>query len=299
MLLSRLAQNVFWLGRYLERGEDMARAIIAHDQLCLDMPKAWSPGFRPLLSMSGEAWSPESVEGRSEQERVLGCLVRDPDSPSSVISILARARDNLRVSRPIVPKECWNTLNGAYLSLVDTPASTSPSAMIRALDEVMRACQSVSAQLSGTMTRDDAYAFVRAGRFVERADMLLRITRVAHDLEAFDSSQPFEDVRWMGLLNALGAYHMYRRTHHGRADARRTLSFLLMDTRFPRSLAYSIGELRRALGVLPRSSGLVEQAVAVHPGTLPRDPAQPKEYADHLLVRLAHLSEGIESNYFN
>ena len=298
MLLSRLAQNVYWLGRYLERAEDAARAIVAHDQLCLDMPAALSPGFRPLLALCGGELR-ASPDGRTEQERVLALLVLDQEFPSSVLNTLSRARENLRVTRSIVPMEAWNTVNGAHLALVDAQQDPSPAKVIRVLIDVMEACRAASAQIVGMMTRDSAFAFIRTGRFVERADMLLRVVCMAEELEALDSPRPFDNVRWMGLLNALGALQMYRRAHHGKADAHCTLSFLLLEETFPRSFAYALREVEQSVARLPRSDSLVGRCHDFRPLSLPRNLARPRPFANHLLHRLEDLSIAVERTYFH
>ncbi len=298
MLLSRLAEKLFWLGRYLERTEDISRAIVAYEQLRMDMPAALTPGFRPLAALFGEQLT-RALSDEPEQEQLLRLLVLDPNFDSSVVNCLTRVRENVRVTRPLLPKEAWNSINVAHLSLLESEREHTVGQMLAALEHTKANCQQLSAQLSGTMNRDSAFAFLKAGRFLERADMLLRVTRVAQDLEALDSSAPFDDVRWMGLLNALGAHQMYRRTHHGRTDAHRTLTFLLTDQRFPRSFAYCIHELRDALRPLPNSPDLVRRCTELGRVDLPKDARQPRAYADHMLRGVERLASSVEQTYFH
>jgi uncharacterized alpha-E superfamily protein len=298
MLLSRLAETVFWFGRYIERAEDMARAISAHDRLCLDMPVDWSPGWAPLMSLCGEV-CPRAVDAAvSEQEGVLRFLITDQGNHSSVLSIMTQAREDLRMSRPIVPKETWHTLNAAYLSLREVSCAPSPVALTAVLNEVVAACQQVSAQIAAMMTHDDAYAFVRIGRYLERAQMLLRITTIANAFDLEDAPRPFADVRWMALLKSLGAYQMYRRNNHGRVDAARAMSFLLADIRFPRSLNHCILQIERQLQSLPNGSALQATCDGCKVDSVCDDTSRGRSYAEVRLARVEDLAAAIESSYF-
>jgi len=289
---------LFWLGRYVERAEDVARAISAHVQLCLDLPAESSPEWTPLVALCGEA-APDLGSAVSEREAVLRFLVADHGNRSSVLGIVAQAREDLRMSRPIVPKETWQTLNAAHLSLLDVSREPSLVRLSSVLNEVVAACQQVNAQLSAAMIHDDAYAFIRMGRYVERADMLLRIALMirAFDLEA--APRPFANLRWMALLNALGAYQMYRRSHHGRVDPGLALSFLLAEMRFPRSLNHCVREVERQLLALPHGSRLQAacercKAPAVCNGSL----GEAMTCAEERLAQVENLATAIASTYF-
>jgi uncharacterized alpha-E superfamily protein len=298
MLLSRLAATVFWFGRYVERAEDIARAVSAHERLCLDLPPEHAPSWRPLLTLT--AGAPEGWRGRgaSEQEAVLRFLLTDADHAGSLLTILGRAREDLRATRPLVPKETWQTLNTAYLALSDIARVPTLARLVAVLPEVVASCQQVTAQITGTMTHDEAYRFLRLGRYLERADMLLRVTTISAVFEAGAAPRPFEDVLWMGLLKGLGAYQMYRRNNHGRIHPERAFTFLLTDERFPRSLNHCAIQVSRELRSLPHGGALLEhcRACVAHPRDVVAGSVM--AYAEERLAAVAELGEAIESVYF-
>ncbi|MET0412297.1 MAG: alpha-E domain-containing protein [Polyangiaceae bacterium] len=299
MLLSRLAATVFWFGRYVERAEDVARAVSAHERLCLDLPPEHAPSWRPLLTLTGG--EPEGWRGRavSEQESVLRFLLTE-DQYGSVLAILGRAREDLRATRPLVPRETWQTLNTAYLALSDLARTPTLERMVAVLPEVVAACQQVTAQTTGTMTHDDAYRFLRLGRYLERADMLLRVTTIASVFEAEPAPRPFEDVLWMGLLKGLGAYQMYRRSNHGRVHPERAFTFLLAEERFPRSLNHCMSQVARELRSLPHGTALLERCDACRARPLDADAGADSAtaYGEERLSAIGELGEAIENLYF-
>lgn len=302
MLLSRLAERVYWLGRYLERAEDLSRAIVAHSHMCLDIPQNAVEGFTPLLELS-------EGEGRAIRERlgpnasllsILRALVLDENHSASLLSVLTSARENARACRAVIPEETWDTLNPAYLGLLDLVAHPSVSRVERAVEKVIKACQQINTQLSEAMVRDEAFLFVQVGRYIERADMLLRITQISETLGAVkDRDAPFADVRWMGMLHAQNAYQVYRREFQGRADVGSTLRFLLGSRKFPRSLWFSLSEVATALGDLPHSEKLVEECEALRAFAQPLHPTEPRSYAQGLLTGLAALSNSLKTTYFS
>jgi uncharacterized alpha-E superfamily protein len=289
---------VFWFGRYIERAEDMARAISAHERLCLDMPWERSPGWLPLLTLCGEDTTASPRAGASEQEIVLELLITDTKQRGSVLSILTQAREDLRLSRPIVPKETWQTLNAAYLLLREVSRDPSLVKLTAVLPEVIAACQQVTAQITASMTHDDAYRFVRLGRYLERADMLLRVTTLASAFDQRALVRPFDDVLWMGLLRAIGAYQMYRRNNHGRVDADRAFAFLLTEARFPRSLNHCVAQVERELGSLPHGLELQEKCRRCKAEALPKSDQSAMVYVEQRLAAVSELSAAVESAYF-
>jgi uncharacterized alpha-E superfamily protein len=299
MLLSRLAATVFWFGRYIERAEDVARVVSAHERLCLDMPTERSPGWLPLLTLTGGAPEGWDRGAANEQEAVLRFLVTDATHPGSLLAILREARQDLRATRPIVPKETWQTLNAAYLAVSDVAREPSLVDLLAVLPEVVSACQQVTAQITGTMTHDDAYRFARLGRYLERADMLLRVTTIACAFEQSPTARPFDDVLWMGLLKALGAYQMYRRSNHGRVHADRAFAFLLTEERFPRSLNHCIAQVIRELSCLPHGASFGEECRACLAHDLPAtSQSSGMDYAEQRLAAVGALASSIERAYF-
>jgi uncharacterized alpha-E superfamily protein len=300
VLLSRLAERVYWLGRYLERSEDLARAILAHTKMSLDMPESAEVAFKPLLEICGVA---TQLTGSSPSSRgllpILRALVMEGGETSSLLALVTSARENARVCRAFIPEDVWDTLNPAYLSLVDLNQRASIPKIEQAIQGVIRACQQIHTQLAESMSRDEAFLFVQLGRYIERADMLLRVTQVSEALGRVNNQDaPFADVRWMSMLHSQNAYQMYRREHEGHADIASTLRFLLGSQKFPRSLWFSLSEVSSFLDQLPMSRDLVEECEALRAFALPCKPTEPRVYAEGLLMGLSALSDSLHTTYF-
>lgn len=250
MLLSSVAETMLWTGRYIERANGLARAVQGYERLSLDLPGVRSLDLRPLLALVGR----ESLaygETSRDTAALLGALVLDQQNPSSVWGALHRARENLRQGRVVTPPKVWETLNTLYGEISKADAEHVPTVM-GLLESVAFACDRVEGDLAASMTRDEAYSFLRIGRHLERADMLLRImATLLPALVTEGPSRVFDDVRWLGFLRLTGAHAMYCRRHHTNVDPRAILHFLLLDVSFPRSVAHGLREIDRELLGLP------------------------------------------------
>lgn len=299
MLLSRLAETMFWLGRYVERAEDLARVIIAHEQLYLDMPRDAST-WRPLLELCGAELPAEGSSTFSSPGRVADLLVKSENNPASIYRTLHNARENLRLSRPLLPKESWQVLLATCDLLEALRPMASLTEVVRTLGRVVEHCQRLTGQIDGCMSRDEAYSFFQMGRMLERSDVTLRvIVMLAGVLTNRDRSQPFANVRWLGTLKYLAADHMFLRRYHARTEPLVAIRFLLFDPWFPRSVYRCLNEIEKELEVLPNSPEALELCRACHQKQSIVDAiAEPETYATSGLGLVAALSAGIERTYF-
>ena len=185
MLLSRVAESVYWTGRYLERAEATARLVQVHTELFLDLPKAAGVGWSPLLAVtgSGDAFRTQLLRGRPRSE-VVGFLAVDADNPGSVVASLAQARANLRVTRAVVPREAWEVLNELHLWAVGHLDEAVDRRTRVCVDGPRRAAAASCSRgsLDGTMSHDESYSFLEIGRFLERADMTTRVLDVQAEI---------------------------------------------------------------------------------------------------------------------
>ena len=250
MLLSRVAESVYWAGRYLERAEATARLVHVHTELFLDLPKAAGVGWTPLLAVtgSGEAFRHRRLE--VSEEHVVGFLAAGAEYRGSIVASVAQAHANLRVTQAILPSEAWEVLNQLHL----WAAATLHQALDRRtrlgwLAQLIRQCQLLSGLLEGTMSHDDTYAFLVIGRGVERADMTTRILDVQAGILVGqrDAATPYADLTWIGVLRSLGAHQMFRRTAGSTVSGPAAMRFLLRDPQFPRSVERCLIEISRAL----------------------------------------------------
>ena len=257
-MLSRVAENVYWLARYLERVEDTARLINATTNLLLDLPRGVEIGWRHLVWVtSGEALFLELFgEDKVNDERaVMKFLVGDRRHHSSILSSIIQARENGRVTREIVPSEAWEQVNELYL-YAKNEASSALGRRRRYdfLHNVVLRCQTITGLMAGSSSHDAAYQFMRIGRNLERADMSSRILDVgAAGLWDNDdqTGEAFVTVRWMSILKSLSAYHAYRQHGYMGVGGSDVVQFILQDRLFPRAVAHCVTTLKECCERLP------------------------------------------------
>jgi uncharacterized alpha-E superfamily protein len=255
MLLSSVAERMYWMARYIERAENTARIILVHNNLMLDMPRRIAIGWEPLVFIMGSMSTFGEHYGEASERNVVRFLVSDKNNPNCIACSLAMARENLRTTRAIVPRAAWETLNDLFEFTRENLASgISRRGRYAYMERVIDGCQLLTGKLSGTMSHDLSYDFLRMGRNMERADMTTRVIDVrATNLlpNQNDELKPFEDIQWKSVLDSLMAYQMYRRHVHVRVRGRQALRFLLQESEFPRSVQYCLGEVEQCLHRLP------------------------------------------------
>ncbi|HYN76820.1 MAG TPA: alpha-E domain-containing protein, partial [Lamprocystis sp. (in: g-proteobacteria)] len=175
-MLSRVAENIYWLGRYVERAENTARIVSVNANLLLDLPRGIAPGWAPLVYITGaNAQFEEHYQDYSERH-VVHFLLGDERNSGSTLYALGAARENCRTIRDFVPREAWESLNELYLYARDELArGTSKGGRHTYLKHIIQSAQGFNGLLSGTMLHDQGYEFLHLGRFLERADMTTRI----------------------------------------------------------------------------------------------------------------------------
>lgn len=256
MLLSRVADNLYWGARYLERAEDTARIVRAYTELVIDLPlRGWST-WEPLLAISGGRSTFDELHLQTTELDIVRFLVTEESNPGSILSSVAQARENLRTTREVLPREAWQALNDLYL-YVGANASSGVERRTRArfLGRVITDSQQLDGVMTTSMTRDAAYELWRLGQALERADMTTRVVgvRAASLLSGAHTDGVHEDVQWMGLLRSVSALQMYQRRTRGPIDPAGAVRFLLFDAEFPRSVGFCVARIRDALRALPRS----------------------------------------------
>ena len=311
MLLSRVAESVYWAGRYLERAEATARLVHVHTELFLDLPKAAGIGWAPLLALPGSGDAFREFHGEVSEEQVVDFLATGDDHDGAIVASIARAHANLRVTQAVLPIEAWEVLNQLN-SWVDETRLQAIDRRTRPAwtNQVIRQCQLLSGLLEGTMSHDDAYAFLEIGRGVERADMTTRILDVQAGilLGQRDGSSAYADLTWMGVLRSLSAHQMFRRTVGSTVSGPAALRFLLRDQQFPRSVERCLIEISRALLELSRQhqpmaacaviQQLLERTDLDSPEGEGPTAAALHEYSERLQDGFADLHELLVATYF-
>ncbi|MGW8311202.1 MAG: alpha-E domain-containing protein [Thiogranum sp.] len=257
MLLSSVAEHVYWMARYVERAENTARIILVNNNLLLDMPRSIELGWEPLVAITGNADLFREHYDEASERNVIRFLVSDVRNSNCIINSLAQARENLRTTRAILPRAVWETLNDLHAYASDNKTSgTSRRGRYAFMRRIIDYSQLLAGKLSSTMSHDQTYDFLRMGRNMERADMTTRVidVRGSNLLPSItEELRPFDDIQWKSVLDSLAAYQMYRRHVHVRVRGREVLRFLLQDTRFPRAVRYCLAEVESCLRSLDSS----------------------------------------------
>ncbi len=257
-LLARTADRLYWGARYVERAEDTARIVRAYNELVVDYPSWEMLRWEPLAALTGSDTSivvpPSDPSGETT---VLRYLLADRTNASSIISTVGMARENLRTTREVMPREAWQAIN-QLSHYVDANASGAVERQRR--DQFLVRVVEVSRRLDGilesTMTRSNEFRMLRLGRLVERADMTTRVLGVAAagilEVDAVDQHElVHEQVRWMSVLRSVSALQMYQRAVRGPIDGLAVVRFLLSYAAFPRSVQGCLDDIRGVLLGLP------------------------------------------------
>ncbi len=255
MLLSRVADHLYWGARYMERADDTARVVRTFTEVLLDLPVGVASSWEPLLAVAGSRELFDEGHARTNESDIVRFLVTDESNPGSVVSSVASARENLRTTREVLPREAWHAVNDLYLyTQRDSESGVDRRTRARFLSRVIGESQRLDGVVSGAMHRDEAYELWRLGQMVERADMTTRVlgVRAAALLAGPDTVDDYAEVQWMGVLRSLSALQMYQRATRGPIVGAGVVSFLLFDRQFPRSVAGCLERARSALLRLPR-----------------------------------------------
>lgn len=249
-MLSRIAESLFWIGRYIERAEDTARLLDVQTQLMLEDPGVVVPtACRAVLSIMGvEAPAGEELG----VERLLDLLAYDADSPESIAACVQAARESARRARETLSEPLWVAINTTYRAF--------PMGTFRAMgrDRGLRWVRERAALINGTadttMSRDEGWQFLMLGRSIERADMTARLLASAA-LSPGDA--------WTTTLRACGAHEAFLRAHRGLETPEGVVEFLLLDRLFPGSAVFAITRAERCLSEMEsvsQRSGLESDA---------------------------------------
>ncbi len=235
-MLSRIAESLFWIGRYVERADDTARILDAHLQLLLEDP--WveeDPACRSLLAVMG-APEPPSYAAVSRRT-VMNLLAYDMRAPGAIAGALTAARENARRAREIVSTELWECLNTTWNQLPAQIEQLPPHLFFAWARE--RAAI-VSGLIDSGTSRDLTWQFLVLGRSIERSDMTARLI-------ATRALAGVAGPSWITLLRSCGAHESFLRTYRGRASDALAAEFLLLDRYFPRSVIYALQRAERCL----------------------------------------------------
>ncbi|MCB5423908.1 alpha-E domain-containing protein [Altererythrobacter sp. CC-YST694] len=254
-MLGRTANSIFWMFRYLERAENTARLLEAGFRMALTRgADAANEEWRSVIVTLGEQTAYQELHSEYSGAQVCNFVLRDRENPQNVLGMIEAARANARSARTSITAEVWEAVNEAWMvlgDLLDRPVREASLGSV--LASIRREATLVRGATYGSMLRNEIYHFARAGTFLERADNTARILDVKYYLLlpslAYVGSS-LDTGQWDTVLRSLSAERAYRWLNAGRMDPRGIAEFLILDRRFPRSLAFCYDALRENLKAL-------------------------------------------------
>lgn len=248
-MLSRVAESIYWMNRYVERAENIARFIDVNLTLLLDSPIGVSQQWKPLILTTGDLAIFQERYGDATAENVIRFLTFDRTYPNSIISCLHAARENARSVREIISSEMWQQIN-AFYHFVNDAANEDSLNFQTFFSEVKLSSHLFAGIASATMTLNEGWHFGLMGRWLERADKTSRIVDVKYFIllpSVRDVGTTLDQLQWIALLRSASAYEMYRKRGLHRITPTSVAEFLVLDREFPSSIRYCIRQTERSL----------------------------------------------------
>ena len=311
-MLARVAESIYWMSRYVERAENVARFIEVNLNLMLDLPVGSAQQWQPLVDTTGDAEEFAKRYGTATQHNVIQFLTFDQENVNSIRSCLRAARENARSVREIISSEMWEQLNEFYLMVnsaaADAGSRTDPQDLFAS---VKMAGHLFTGVTDATMTHNESWHFCRLGRMLERADKTSRILDVKYFLllpTAADVGTTSDDIQWAAVLRSASAFEMYRKCH-GRIAPDRVVEFLLLEKEFPRAIQYCLVRARESVHAISGTpAGMFRHPVERLLGELCSELAYARvetiiaaglhEYLDRLQTKMNQVGTGISETFF-
>ena len=249
-LLSRYADCIFWLARYVERAENLARILDVNETFSRD--SHGGQNWRSIVQLNSDEERFFATHPAATAQSVVKFYVIDSDNPTSIVSAIRSARENARTLRPLISTEMWVQLNVFYNRLIALDGDDlMPGRLAALFDAIKEACQTHTGITEGTFFRDQGWYFYQLGRYIERADQTTRLLDIKYHLllpSLSEVGSPIDVSQWNALLRSAAGYHAYRRLHTATTTPARVAGFLLLNQAFPRSLHHCVREAGRLLG---------------------------------------------------
>jgi uncharacterized alpha-E superfamily protein len=311
-MLSRVADAIYWMSRYVERAENVARFVSVNLNLSLDVPTEARQQWLPLVVTTGD-YAPFSDRFPvPSQQNVVHFLTFDQENANSILSCLTAARENARSVRECISAEMWEHINNVYLMVKGSGGYAGVADQLHDFFERVRLSgQQFTGVTDATMTHGEAWHFCRLGRLMERADKTSRILDVKYFVllpSVEHVGSPLDDIQWSALLRSASALEMYRQ-RHGLITPGRVVEFLILDREFPRAVLYCLTKANESLHAITGAalggfSNQPEQALGQLRAELAYTQAKDiiacglHEFVDHLQLRLNLVGEAVYETFF-
>lgn len=312
-MLSRVADSIFWLGRYTERAENYARFIDVNFNLSLDLPPGMKEQWQPLISASGDRDFYVSLNGEDfSREKAIYFLGFDERNQNSIASVVENARENARTIRENIPRESWEVINDLYYFIQEQRKksiwkSEQPNEAFRQIKLRLQTLNGVSYD---TVPRTQGWYFNTLGHYLERADKTSRMLDVKYHFllpSLDDVGSPLDFLHWAALLKSVSAFNAYRQMH-GKISPTHVVEYLVLNRYFPRSVLFCLNEAENCLHEISGSKRGYSNPVEKLIGNLRSDMEYADvgdlfdkglhEYLDNLQQQLNEISNEIYNQYF-
>jgi uncharacterized alpha-E superfamily protein len=312
-MLSRVANSMYWLGRYLERAENYARFIDVNFNLMLDLPHDLKEQWEPLIRSTGDYEDYIKKNNSFDKNTAIYFLAFDADNPQSLISSITYARENARIIRENLSKETWEKLNQTY-HFVNRAAEKrewereDPRAFFESVKSQILLLYGLA---ESTVARTEGWYFRQLGQYLERADKTSRILDVKYHIllpSPKEVGTPLDFLHWIALLKSVTGFNTYRRLY-GNVKPSGVVEFLVLSKIFPRSVFYCLKEAEGCLTKISGSSGTgfrnsAEKAMGELRSILEYHDVNDvinmglHEYLNNLQVKINFISDQINLNFF-
>lgn len=311
-MLSRVAESIYWMSRYIERAENVARFVDVNLNLMLDLPTGSRQQWGPIIDTTGDREEFKRRIGTATEKNVIRFLTFDAENTNSILSCLRRARENARSVREVISSEMWEQVNEFYL-MVNSAANkkgalNDPHEFFASVKTASHLFAAVS---ESTMTHNEAWHFQRLGRALERADKTSRLLDVKYFLllpTAADVGTTADDIQWAAVLRSASGFEMYRK-RHGRIVPDHVVEFLLLDPLFPRAIQFCLLRARESVHAISgTAAGMFRNSAERLLGELCSELAYSRtsdiikgglhEYLDSLQTKMNAVSDGIYDTFF-
>src|SRR3984957_11472573 len=315
-MLSRVADSLYWMSRYAERAENIARILDVNLQLMLDLPELGSAEVKalwdPVLRSTGDDADFYQYHKETNSETVIEFLPLNPKNPNSIINCVTNARENARHVREQISLEMWEEINRTYLWMKSQTLKKiqrqGPYEFFTAVKNASHLFQGIT---DGTMTHGEDWDFIQIGKYLERADMTTRI--LARNDEIFikapTQSQTGGTLQWSAILRSCSSHDAYRKFYVAQVEPDKVVEFLILSEFFPRSIRFCGGALDEALRRISGCTGehftnqaekLTGRLVAELNYSALEDikTVGMHKYMDELQIKLKGIGEAIFQTYF-
>jgi uncharacterized alpha-E superfamily protein len=251
-MLARVADSLYWMSRYLERAEHLARLLHVHLNLVPDQSSMMSARRRARLLAS--LWVPEPGGGVQSDYQLLDLMAFDPNNHNSIMTSIASARENARQVREQVSTEMWQQINELYLyvrnSRLDEVWQDQPGQFLHAIRQGSHLFQGIT---DSTLGHGQGWQFIQVGRYIERVIAtanLLNVETAALNLDSDATEVSDQYTSWLGLLKCCTAFEAYCKVYTAHLEPRRVIEYLMLDPEFPHSICFSVRSIQAALDAI-------------------------------------------------